>query len=89
MTTKTAPTWDDVVKVIVDCADPIGVVMWDGALETIKAHRDAAIREAIEAEREACAKLCESKGNGWWIQDKVDQTYTANSLAAAIRARQS
>jgi len=39
-----------------------------------------AVREAVQAEREACAKVCEAQ----W---EIDGTRTAQEFAAAIRAR--
>jgi len=43
-----------------------------------------AIRAAVEAEREACAKVCEMQAERW----KDDRArYTANECASAIRAR--
>jgi hypothetical protein len=39
---------------------------------------EAAVRAAVEAEREACAKVCEDK---WGTHDEAD------IFAAAIRAR--
>jgi hypothetical protein len=49
------------------------------ALDAALAEPDA-IARAVEAEREACAKVCEP-------QDKWDDPLTAWSIAQAIRAR--
>jgi len=54
---------------------------------------EAAVKAAVEAEREACAKLCETEMRDWYAsQDKSAQSkimlYTAvYDCAAAIRAR--
>jgi len=42
-----------------------------------------AIHEAIAEEREACAKLSETIGNGWPMRGKS----ASREIAAAIRAR--
>lgn len=47
------------------------------------------LRAAVLAEREACAKLCESKSNDEYATGKVDHNEQAwtDSCAEAIRAR--
>ena len=54
---------------------------WDAAIAAERAacaeHYLAVMRKAIEEEREACAKLCETQQSNW------------NYCAAAIRARSS
>lgn len=51
-----------------------------GEYLTNDASREAAIKEAVEAEREGCAKVCEKlPRKGYWI--------TKVEAAAAIRAR--
>ena len=54
-------------------------------LNAMTAHIQRAVNDAIVAEREACAKLCEeSVESDWHNQDNID---TAYECAAAIRAR--
>jgi hypothetical protein len=48
--------------------------------ETIHVCHDACVREAVQAEREACAKVCEP-------QETHDDPLTAWKIAAAIRER--
>jgi hypothetical protein len=47
---------------------------------TCKRYACVAMREAVEAEREACAKVCESL----W---RIDGQFTADEFAAEVRAR--
>jgi len=52
---------------------------------TCKRYACLATREAVEAEREACAKVCDATANNpnEWAYERC----TAEELAAAIRAR--
>jgi hypothetical protein len=64
-------------------------VIWRGVAE-IMAGMEADIQAAVEAEREACASLCEEgfinvKCNAWEADGVVRET--RNELAKAIRAR--
>jgi hypothetical protein len=55
---------------------------------TCKRYACVAMREAVEAEREACAKVCDRIVEGKDPDDiHSDSQWTALSLAAAIRAR--
>ena len=53
-----------------------------GQYVTNDANREAAIQAAVEAEREACAKVCEN-----FNPDHQDCNYYDKAMAAAIRAR--
>ena len=45
------------------------------------------IEEAVLAEREACAKLCDDKHDTWRWDDEADSASGPRDCAAAIRAR--
>lgn len=51
---------------------------FEGELWIKASHYDQAIKQAVEAEREACAKVCEEAH--WSLDDR-------NEYAAAIRTR--
>ena len=58
-----------------------------GQYVTNDASREAAIKEAVEAEREACAKACEpliKEPHGW---NSFSYTMAVNDCTSAIRAR--
>ena len=46
------------------------------------------IEEAVLAEREACAKLCDDKHDTWRWDDEADSASGPRDCAAAIRARE-
>jgi hypothetical protein len=52
----------------------------DNGMSDIIDRIERAVNQAVEAEREACAKVCEP-------QDRWDDPLTAWSIAQAIRAR--
>jgi len=56
----------------------------DAVLPIIRAYVAERIKEAVEAEREACAKLCD---DAWKAEDGRSFTFTALALAKRIRAR--
>jgi hypothetical protein len=45
------------------------------------------IDEAVLAEREACAKVCDDKHDTWRWDDEADSASGPRDCAAAIRAR--
>ena len=45
------------------------------------------IEEAVAAEREACAKVCDDKHDTWRWDDEADSASGPRDCAAAIRAR--
>jgi surface antigen len=45
------------------------------------------MRLAVEAEREACAKVCDDKHDTWRWDDEADSASGPRDCAAAIRAR--
>jgi hypothetical protein len=45
------------------------------------------IEEAVLAEREACAKVCDDKHDTWRWDDEADSASGPRDCAAAIRAR--
>lgn len=51
---------------------------FEGELWVKASHHDQVVKQAVEAEREACAKVCEEAH--WSLDDR-------NEYAAAIRAR--
>lgn len=51
---------------------------FEGELWVKAAHHDQVVKRAVDAEREACAKVCEKAH--WSLDDR-------NEYAAAIRAR--
>lgn len=50
-------------------------------------HFEVAMRNAVTAEREACAKVCDTEGREWDSDDIVTEKNYAAHCAAAIRAR--
>jgi hypothetical protein len=63
------------------CLERGGMILakeFEGELWIKAAHHNQAVKQAVEAEREACAKLCEEAH--WSLDDR-------NEYAAAIRAR--
>jgi hypothetical protein len=46
------------------------------------------IDEAVLAEREACAKVCDDKHDTWRWDDEADSASGPRDCAAAIRARE-
>ncbi len=45
------------------------------------------VEEAVLAEREACAKVCDDKHDTWRWDDEADSASGPRDCAAAIRAR--
>ena len=45
------------------------------------------VRKAVEAEREACAKLCDEFAAHYWAKDDAVESVIYEECAAAIRAR--
>ena len=56
--------------------------------EAVEAECKALIDEAVLAEREACAKLCDDKHDTWRWDDEADSASGPRDCAAAIRARE-
>lgn len=56
---------------------------FEGELWIKASHHDQAIKQAVEAEREACAKVCE----GRYKWSNVDERLAVNECISAIRAR--
>jgi len=54
-----------------------------GRYDSTKTLTDEEIRKAVEAEREACAKVCDE----YDVADDVNSCDTAEGIAIAIRAR--
>ena len=62
---------------------------FEGELWIKAAHHDQAVKQAVEAEREACAALCFQMWDKWLDKDVRDEFVRpdAEDCAAAIRAR--
>lgn len=50
-------------------------------------HFDVSLRNAVTAEREACAAICDAEGLEWDSNDVVTEKNYAAHCAAAIRSR--
>jgi hypothetical protein len=59
------------------------------ALASLQAKHEKELKEAVLAEREACAKVCEEllPSGGYLIQRKIDRLNDINEAVASIRAR--
>jgi len=55
-----------------------------GDLKTIVAHW---IKEAVEEEREDCARIAEKHGSEWWATCDDRRSSAADKIADAIRVR--
>jgi hypothetical protein len=55
------------------------------AWSVVQTYARLAVEQAVAAEREACAKVCDTEWNG--DSDTYDATIALNECAAAIRAR--
>jgi hypothetical protein len=45
------------------------------------------IAQAVEAEREACAKVCDALSTHYWAKDDAIESVNCEECATAIRAR--
>ena len=54
---------------------------------TCKRYACVATREAVDAEREACAKVCDDLSAHYWAKDDAIESVNCEECATAIRAR--